>query len=87
MPRCPFKMVTGLDCPGCGSQRALMALLHGHPLEAWSYNLFLPFAVAYIVALLVVPRGTRLGRALESPTALWTLLALIVAWTILRNLI
>lgn len=87
MPRCPFKMVTGLDCPGCGSQRALMALLHGHPLEAWSYNLFLPFAVAYIVALLVVPRGTRLGRVLESPAALWILLALIVAWTILRNLI
>lgn len=87
MPRCPFKLVTGLDCPGCGSQRALMALLHGHPFEAWSYNWFLPFAVAYIVLLLVVPRHTRVGRALESPAALWTLLAAIVAWTLLRNLL
>ena len=27
-PSCPFKSVTGLDCPGCGSQRAIYELLH-----------------------------------------------------------
>ena len=37
-PRCMFRQLTGLDCPGCGSQRAIHALLHGHVAEAWGYN-------------------------------------------------
>ena len=26
---CPFKKLTGFDCPGCGFQRSLIALLQG----------------------------------------------------------
>ena len=26
---CPFKYLTGVDCPGCGFQRSLLALLQG----------------------------------------------------------
>jgi len=26
---CPFKYLTGLDCPGCGFQRSVLALIHG----------------------------------------------------------
>lgn len=38
MPKCPFKMLTGLDCPGCGFQRAMHALLHGHVMQAIRFN-------------------------------------------------
>lgn len=49
-PKCPFKAVTGLDCPGCGSQRAIHALLHGHFSEAMRHNaLILPF-IPYLLA-------------------------------------
>jgi hypothetical protein len=27
---CPFKYLTGIDCPGCGFQRSVLALLHGN---------------------------------------------------------
>jgi hypothetical protein len=27
---CPFKYITGIDCPGCGFQRSVLALLEGH---------------------------------------------------------
>lgn len=27
---CPFKAITGYDCPGCGFQRSLMALFSGN---------------------------------------------------------
>jgi hypothetical protein len=26
---CPFKYITGIDCPGCGFQRAVLALMQG----------------------------------------------------------
>jgi hypothetical protein len=27
---CPFKYLTGIDCPGCGFQRAVITLMQGH---------------------------------------------------------
>ena len=45
MPKCPVKLLTTLDCPGCGFQRALHATLHGHFVEAVNYNLFLLIAI------------------------------------------
>src|SRR5215210_2199200 len=48
-PPCPFRAVTGLDCPGCGTTRALRQLLTGHPGAAVGLNaltvLLLPFVV------------------------------------------
>ncbi|MEJ2068687.1 MAG: DUF2752 domain-containing protein, partial [Deltaproteobacteria bacterium] len=32
-PPCPFHLITGLYCPGCGSLRALHALFHGRFIE------------------------------------------------------
>ena len=84
MPSCVMKRLTGFDCPGCGSQRAL---------HAWSYNLFLPFVVAYLLLLLahwIFPASRRLGtlhRRLTSPAAIWTILSLIIVWTVVRNLL
>ncbi|MFM7536349.1 MAG: DUF2752 domain-containing protein [Acidimicrobiales bacterium] len=35
---CPFRAITGLDCPGCGATRATWSLVHGRPLDALDYN-------------------------------------------------
>lgn len=92
MPRCPFKWVTGLSCPGCGSQRALMALLGGHPVEAVSYNYILPLAVAYLALLGVhtlFPGNRRvcsLYRRFTSPPALVVVAAVTVVWVVARNI-
>lgn len=34
---CPFKAVTGIDCPGCGFQRSLIALFQGDLYKSWSF--------------------------------------------------
>lgn len=92
MPRCPFKWVTGLACPGCGSQRALMALLHGHPVEAVGYNYLLPFAVAYLALLgahRLFPDSRRVSalyRRLTTPFALMVVAAVTVVWMVARNI-
>lgn len=92
MPRCPLKWLTGLSCPGCGSQRALMALLDGHPLDAVSYNYILPLAVAYLALLgahRLFPGSRRVdalyGR-LTSPGALVAVAVVAVAWMVVRNI-
>lgn len=83
-PACLFRRLTGYDCPGCGTQRALYALLHGDAAAAWEHNaaLFfaLPAAGAYICA-----RG-RLRDVLQHPAALCGVGAAIAAWWIIRNL-
>ncbi|MCI8360935.1 MAG: DUF2752 domain-containing protein [Clostridiales bacterium] len=38
--QCPFRRYMGLDCIGCGSTRALDALLRFQPVEAFRYNPF-----------------------------------------------
>ena len=71
MPRCTFKLMTGYDCPGCGFQRALHALLHGRAAEAWGYNPFVFFAVPGALFYIVVESGRRhwpkLHRRATSP--------------------
>lgn len=53
MPKCIFKSLTGFDCPGCGLQRALHALLHGKFSEAIRFNFFLIIAIPMICLWLV----------------------------------
>lgn len=48
MPKCPVKLLTGLYCPGCGSQRALHSVLHGQFSQAIMYNPFYLIAIPLI---------------------------------------
>lgn len=87
-PRCWIKLLTGYDCPGCGSARALHALLHGRLSEAWQFNPAIFFILPLIGATLAAehPRCRRLRRLLLTPASAATLIALTLAWTLLRNL-
>ncbi|MCF0219296.1 MAG: DUF2752 domain-containing protein [Muribaculaceae bacterium] len=91
-PRCPVKTLTGYDCPGCGSQRALHALFNGDLSAAWGANpmvlILTPIAAIYFFAAMIRPtsRLAPLHRALFSPYAILALAAAVVVWTIARNL-
>jgi len=88
-PSCPVRSLTGLYCPGCGSLRALHALSHLHLGQAVGLN---PLAMVMlpVVAVLWGRWAARcLGRGgppRAAPRAIWTLLGLVVAFTIARNL-
>ncbi len=91
-PRCPFHWLTGLYCPGCGSQRAFHALLHGRVGQAAGLNLL---AVAYAPVLALggadgaaawwAGRPRRLAL-LYRPWLGWGTLGLTLAFAVLRNL-
>ncbi|MBK7763884.1 MAG: DUF2752 domain-containing protein [Bacteroidetes bacterium] len=40
-PKCVFKQITTFECAGCGSARAVYALLHADLKQAADYNLLL----------------------------------------------
>jgi len=90
MPACPFHAVTGLWCPGCGGLRMVHALLHGRLAEAAHDNVVLLAAAPLALALLVAwssasLRGERFVLRM-SPRVAVALFALVIAWTVLRNL-
>lgn len=89
MPQCAFRRLTGLLCPGCGSQRMIHALLHGDFAAAWNANPFL-LSILPIVLLMAFAAAKRtslprLYRTLNSPTAIAIAAAAIILWTLLRN--
>lgn len=50
---CPFKTWTGIDCPGCGLQRSLVALLKGDFLASFKfYPATLPILGLFILTIL-----------------------------------
>lgn len=90
-PRCVFKAMTGFDCPGCGSQRMLHALLHGDLASAWGYNPFLLLMLP-VLALLAYSAATRIRHPrlyarLNSPVVIITLFILLLGWSVFRNIL
>jgi hypothetical protein len=90
-PICTFHQVTELHCPGCGTLRAAHQLLHGNLLAALQKNalfvLLLP-VIGLLLANFILERTRGRGlRVRPLPAAwLWALVALILAFSLLRNL-
>lgn len=91
MPPCLFHKLTGFDCPGCGSQRMVHALLNGDFRAAWGFNPFLisltPVILLYLVLDMFPAKFPRLFKVMYSPVTITILLVSIVVWTILRNIL
>ncbi|MFF8265485.1 DUF2752 domain-containing protein [Streptomyces virginiae] len=86
-PSCPLLALTGWDCPGCGSLRALHQLTHAHVAAAADYNLLLVVVLPCVAfAWLRVVTGRTARRAL--PLWRWprVILVVVVLWTVVRNL-
>jgi hypothetical protein len=90
-PRCPLFVLTGWECPGCGTLRALHQLSHGNFAAAWQLN---PLTVS------LLPVGLWLGLReivwqcwrirwpglVTKPVYGWTLAAILLLFGIVRNL-
>ena len=89
-PVCPLYRFTGLYCPGCGGLRSAHAFVHGDFLAALQDNAmavvgYLGFAVLWTVWVVRAARGRPLRLAL-GPVQLWTVGALALVFTVVRNL-
>lgn len=89
-PTCPFRALTGLQCPGCGSTRACYQLIHLHPVAAFKLNPLMMLTLPFIVyGLLGFTKSAITGqpqRRIFIPSIyLWAWLALLIFFWIFRN--
>ena len=92
-PKCPFKLLTGYECPGCGSQRAIHYLLNLELVHAMRENILLVISIPYILTGLVIDsikspseRILKWRKRLFGQNAIIVILVLIVGFWILRNI-
>jgi Protein of unknown function (DUF2752) len=83
-PPCPFKALTGWNCPACGGLRMTHDLLHGDIAAAVMDNVFLLVGLPMLVAWLLVRR--RRGQSLMPMPAVVVIAAAAITWTVVRNL-
>ena len=88
---CPFKMLTGVPCLTCGSNRALSALLHFEPLRALAWNplvvvtalacgLWVAYAAVVVIGRLPRLRLTGDLRGVRGLVGSAALLAVVANW-------
>jgi len=89
-PVCLFRFLTGYQCPGCGSTRAMHQLLHGHVVAAFELNPFFLVAIPFLMYALIrysvivmhggVPTHNRLP-----PRYIYAVFFIVLSFWIFRN--
>jgi len=89
-PKCPFKTLTGFDCPGCGSQRAIHSLLHGDIAGAFRFNALLIISIPFLLLIgfaeLFGKQFPKLNKTVISTTTGIIVLIVLIVWWIGRNI-
>lgn len=91
MPKCMLYVTTGIQCPGCGSQRAIHSLLHADLKAAFRANALTVAAIPYLLLLAFSEirreRFPVLYRKLHNPKGIIIVAIIILGWGIVRNFI
>lgn len=88
---CPFKLMTGYDCPGCGGQRALHQLLHFNFKNAFLLNPLLIMILPLIMMAAIVnfnffkAKFPKISQSLFSNKMIVAMLVLTLFFFIFRN--
>ncbi len=90
-PHCPFHTVTGLYCPGCGSQRAAHDILNGDLLAGLQHNalIILVGAVLLIEGVILLLQSVfsmKIYNPLHNTWFVRLILVVVILFWILRNL-
>ena len=86
---CPFLLLTGQPCPGCGGLRAMNSLTHGDVVGALSSNamavvLLVVMATAWVVWLYQRWRGRQVPLLAGRSPVLWGLVAALILFGVFR---
>jgi hypothetical protein len=93
-PKCPIYSTTGLQCPGCGSQRAIHYLLHLDFIAAFKSNLLVVLSIPYLLLGFVfgqikepTKKMLQWRKTLYGHKAIIIILIIIVVFCVIRNIV
>lgn len=90
-PSCPFLLLTGYYCPGCGALRMIHALANGQVAEGFHRNplafLLIP-VLGYLWTRWVIStvRGEVISSALLRTSVIWAFTGVTLVYWVVRNL-
>ncbi len=89
-PPCMFRLITGMQCPGCGTTRALHEITHGHLKAAFMLNPLLLLASPFLIyaflrySAIVMRGGVPRKNALPAPY-IYAIFFIVLGFWIFRN--
>jgi hypothetical protein len=83
-PVCPFRLLTGWNCPGCGTLRMIHDVLHGDLAAAIADNVLVLVGIPLLAGWALL-RHRRGNSPLTIP-ATAAIVSTLLAWTVVRNL-
>jgi hypothetical protein len=83
-PVCPFRLLTGWNCPACGALRMAHDVLHGGLAAAINDNVLVLVGIPVLAGWILLRR--RRGKSLLTMPAAATVVITMLAWTVVRNL-
>lgn len=86
---CPFRMITGWLCPGCGITHMLIALIHLDFHTAYLENPFLLLTFPFLIGEIIYQRYLQLTKQVNpqwNQVLLWLYVIALIIFGILRNL-
>lgn len=93
-PPCPFRALTGWQCPGCGSQRAVHHLLNLNLSGAFSQNPLLVLSIPYLLfgfwlewSSAPTRRVLKWKEKYYGKNAAWLAFSILICFWIGRNLV
>lgn len=92
-PQCTFHKITGMQCPGCGMQRAFHHIIHWEIGTAMAYNPLVVLAIPYFLLFIgfqtpvMKNKLPAVKKTLYQPRAAWVWMGILVIFWILRNLL
>lgn len=86
---CPFRMITGWLCPGCGITHMLIALIHLDFHTAYLENPILLLTLPFLIGEIIYQRYLQLTKQVNpqwNQVLLWLYVIALIIFGILRNL-
>jgi len=84
--RCPFKWITGIDCPACGTSRAFICILKGDFKTAFCYHPLYPILAMetayYVLVYTLEFKKLKLKSKIETVVSIITSILLLFVWVI-----
>lgn len=83
-PVCPFRLLTGWNCPGCGTLRMIHDVLHGDLAAAIADNVLLLVGIPLLAGWALLRH--RRGKSPLTISATAAIVSTLLVWTVVRNL-